>query len=87
MSIDYSKAELLMTTIKLAADLGPGEANSIGALAVAELRAMEEEAKKELAVRAERAKKEAAMKAEADAKAKAEEAKVEEDEAPSGRRF
>lgn len=61
MTINLERAAMLLHIIKGSAELGPNQANSIGALASAELRAMDDEARKELAARAEKAKREAAM--------------------------
>jgi hypothetical protein len=52
-----------MTVIKYAADLGPREANSISALAAAELKEIDDEAKAELDARAKKAAEEAAKQA------------------------
>ena len=60
MSTAHERAALLMTVIKLSADLGPKDANSISALAAAELKEMDDEAKAELDARAKKAADEAA---------------------------
>ena len=63
MSISYERAKLLMDVIKGSADLGPRDANSISALAAAELKAMDDEARDELDARAKKAADEAAKQA------------------------
>jgi len=75
MSTAFERAKLLMDVIKGSADLGPRDANSISALAAAELKAMDDEAKDELDARAKKAADEAAKQAAIAAeKAKAQEA-------------
>jgi type IV secretory pathway TrbL component len=72
MTISYERAKLLIDVIKGVAELGPREGNSIGTLAVAELRAMDAEAREKVAAAVAEAKaKAAAEAAEAAAKAKA----------------
>lgn len=61
MTVNYERVKLLVEVIKGAAELGPREANSISALAVAELRAMDDAAKKEV----DSARAEAKVKADA----------------------
>ena len=60
MSTSYERAKLLMDVIKGSADLGPRDANSISALAAAELKAMDDEARDDLDARAKKAADEAA---------------------------
>jgi hypothetical protein len=60
MTITYERAKLLMDVIKGSADLGPRDANSLSALAAAELTEMDNEAKAELDARAKKAADEAA---------------------------
>ena len=78
MSIDLGRTKLLLDVVHAAATAGPGY-NNLVAVAVIELKAMDDEAAKEIAKAKAEADKKAAAEAEAKAKveAEAEKAKAE----------
>lgn len=77
MSIDLGRTKLLLDVVHAAAAAGPGY-NNLMAIAVAELKAMDDEAVKELAEAKAAADKKAAAEAEKKAKEEAEKAKDDE---------
>jgi len=77
MSIDLGRTKLLLDVVHATAAAGPGYNNLMG-IAVAELKAMDDEAAKEIAKTKAEADKKAAAEAEAKAKAEVEKAKAEE---------
>ncbi len=77
MSIDLGRTKLLLDVVHAAAAAGPGYNNLMG-IAVAELKAMDDEAAKEIAKAKAEADKKAAAEAAAKAKVEAEKAKADE---------
>ncbi len=77
MSIDLGRTKLLLDVVHAAAAAGPGYNNLMG-IAVAELKAMDDEAAKEIAKAKVEADKKAATEAAAKAKVEAEKAKADE---------
>ena len=78
MSIDLGRTKLLLDVVHATAAAGPGYNNLMG-IAIAELKAMDDEAAEEIAkVKAEHADKKAAAEAAAKAKAEVEKAKADE---------
>ncbi len=76
MTVSFERAGILMSVIKMAAELGPKDGNSISALAAMELRYMDDEARKEVAERNAKMQADAAAKAAAEAEERAAQAEA-----------